>query len=67
MNKPLMAWIEQAGSQKAAAAQIGVAQSLISQILSGHRRITPRIAERIERASGGAVRKERLIWPEDHT
>ncbi len=47
-------------SRRELADALGVTPPLISQWLSGHRRISPETALRIERATNGAVTREEL-------
>ena len=51
-----------AGGVKAFAALIGVTPAAVYHYISGHRRPRPEIAEKIEQATNGRIKKENLIW-----
>lgn len=51
------------GNQAKAAKAIGLTRSMVSRICCGRRSITPAVADRIEKASGGRYPKEQFIWP----
>lgn len=53
-------WI---GSQRRAAAALGISESQVSRLASGKARVTQGVAERAEAASHGLFRKERVLWP----
>jgi DNA-binding transcriptional regulator YdaS (Cro superfamily) len=53
-------WI---GSQKRAAAALGLTESKVSRLCSGKARLAPEVAEKAEAYSHGLFKKERLIWP----
>lgn len=54
-------WI---GSQRRAAAALGVSESTISRVVSGAVRLPPEMAEKVEEVSHGLFRKERVMWPQ---
>lgn len=43
---------------------VGLSQGYVSLLVGGKRRPSPDIALRIEKATGGAVTKESLLWPD---
>ena len=53
------------GNQSEAARVLDVSRSIISLICSGSRGISTDLAARMEVASGGAIRKQDVIWPSD--
>lgn len=53
-------WI---GSQKAAAAALGLTPSRVSRYCTGRTRIPVEVAEACEAYSHGKFKKERLVWP----
>lgn len=55
-------FVELCGGQEKAAKAIGVTAPAINHYLNGRRGITADIAIRMEKASGGKVRKERLVF-----
>lgn len=57
-------WVADSGSQSNAARAIGVSRQLVSFIHSGNKRVTPKIAAKIEAASAGKYRKEQLVFGE---
>lgn len=54
--------ISAAGGVKAFASLIGVSPGAVYHYLSGRRRPDPKVALKIEQATGGKVKKESLIW-----
>lgn len=58
----LNAYIERHGGIAPAARKLNLPYPTLYAIHSGGRGISPRMAERIERASGGELLKERLVW-----
>jgi DNA-binding transcriptional regulator YdaS (Cro superfamily) len=65
MDISLREWVTEVGGARAAAETIGIAEVTVWKYLSGDRRPRPEIAAKIERLSGGRVRKEALIWPSE--
>ena len=66
MQKDLIQqYIDYAGSKQDAAERLGVSRQLISAMLHGKRSVTPKIAQRIHDDTGGVIRREELVWPED--
>ncbi len=59
-------WLETTNiSQKEFASSIGVASSTISRIISGKSRSNPEIARNIEFATGGAVSRWSVLYPDN--
>lgn len=58
----LNAYIERHGGTGPAARRLSLPYPTLYAIRTGLRGISPRMAERIERASGGELLKERLVW-----
>ena len=52
------------GRARSTSKTIGCGQSTLSMIVSGHRRPSSRLALRIEQATGGAVTRDELLFPE---
>lgn len=59
-TEPIERAVELLGGQTAAAAAIGVSQPTVSNWMRGQHKVTPANAVAIERATGGAVRREEL-------
>jgi transcriptional regulator with XRE-family HTH domain len=60
------AWINSTGvSQNKLAKSLGMSPSYLSEILSGKRRINPKLAQRIEDVSKGEVSRMELLYPYD--
>lgn len=51
------------GSRAAAAAGLGLDDSMVSRLCSGARNVSPAVALRIEQVSEGRYAKEAFIWP----
>lgn len=65
-NIKLKDWLEITNtSQKEFASSIGVASSTISRIISGRSRSNPNIARDIEFATGGAVSRWSVLYPDN--
>ena len=61
---PLKKYCIKTGTKlKDIAARIKIDPNYLSQIIMGLRRPRPELAEQIEKATDGFVRKEELIWP----
>ncbi len=59
-------WLETTNtSQKEFASSIGIAGSTISRIVSGKSRSNPEIARSIEFATGGAVSRWSVLYPDN--
>ena len=54
-----------AKTQRRAAEMLGVSEATVSRMARGAVRVSPEIAERVEQASCGLFRKERVLWPAD--
>lgn len=52
-----------AGGPTKAAAMVGRSKASMSRLANGKQRLTAQLAEKIEEASNGIFRKERLMWP----
>jgi plasmid maintenance system antidote protein VapI len=68
---PLQAWLDEPGKERtqvALAKAAGVTQPFISRLISGERNCDPDNAERISKATDGAVSVEDLIffWRRQH-
>lgn len=62
---PLKLWLLEPGtsrSQSALADEVGVTQSFISKLASGERNCDPLLAEKLSKATAGAVSVEDLIF-----
>lgn len=55
-----------ARTQRRAAEMLGVSEATVSRMVRGEIRVSPEIAERVEEASCGLFRKERVLWPADN-
>ena len=53
------------GNQAKAALALDVSRSTVNKILAGTRGITPDLAEKIEKDSGGRYSRVPLIWPDE--
>ena len=53
------------GNQARAAAALDVSRYTVNKILAGTRGVTPELAEKIEKDSGGRYSRVALIWPEE--
>jgi DNA-binding transcriptional regulator YdaS (Cro superfamily) len=62
---PIQKFIEFCGSNAEAARAVGVHPAYMSNLASGKRQVSPALALKIERKSGGLVSKESLIWPKE--
>lgn len=52
------------GSYSRAGAALGLTRSYVWKLYHGQRPMTPRVAESVDRATHGAFRKERILWPD---
>jgi transcriptional regulator with XRE-family HTH domain len=60
----LKVWINSKGiSQKQMAEELGISKSYLSELLSGKRNFSPKIAQRIEEFSKGEVSRMELLFP----
>lgn len=57
-------WVADVGSQAEARKALGVSKQLVSAIFNGKKRISPRIAARVDALSAGKYPKERLVFGE---
>jgi len=64
-NSVFQEYVELVGSRREVCKQLGISEALVGHILHGRRNVTPALALKIEQASGGIIRKEKLVWPED--
>jgi len=53
------------GNQAEAARILGVSRSSISHLIYGNRKISAKLAAKLEQLSGGKYKKEAFIWPEE--
>jgi DNA-binding transcriptional regulator YdaS (Cro superfamily) len=51
-------------SRRVFSEKVGISQSLLCLILQGKRNVTPKIALRIEQATGGKVDRLELLYPD---
>lgn len=57
-------FVKWAGSTRKAAELLDTSASTVSRLATGQQRMTADVAEQVEQVSGGAFRKERVMWPE---
>lgn len=55
-------FVAENGGIRKSAAILGVSPALVCRVRSGERKVSPELALRLERATGGRIRKESLIW-----
>ena len=48
------------------AAQVEISDAYLSHIIAGHRRPSPRLAQRIEEATDGQVTRLELLYPKEN-
>lgn len=65
--RPIDNFVDFAGSQAEAARLLQISESHMSLIANGKRNVTPALALRIERLSGGRFAKEAFVWPDAET
>lgn len=56
-------WVTSVGGATAASKLIGCSQVAVRKYVSGERRPRPEMAEKIEKASHGKIRRESWYWP----
>ena len=61
---PIRTYVDQVGGTSEAARRLGVSRQAVGHWLTGIRRPSPDIAEKIETDTHGAIRAEWVIWPE---
>ena len=52
------------GSMSAASRARGVDRAHVSRVIAGQRGISPKLAERIEKVTGGLVSRAAALWPD---
>lgn len=60
----LLAYVESCGGREAAAEKLGLPYPTLCSICNGTRGVSRKMAQRLEVASGGALKAERLVWVE---
>lgn len=60
----LLAYVESVGGRRQAASILDLPYPTLSAICNGTRGISRAMAQRLEVASGGALKAERLVWVE---
>jgi DNA-binding transcriptional regulator YdaS (Cro superfamily) len=63
-NAAFQEYVDMAGSRREVCRQLGISEALVGHILHGRRNVTPSLALKIEEATGGQIRKEKLVWPD---
>jgi DNA-binding transcriptional regulator YdaS (Cro superfamily) len=63
-NSQFRKYVKLAGSQAIAARALNLSSGHVSLLYNGKRPVTVAIAERVEKASRGAISRESLIFPE---
>jgi DNA-binding transcriptional regulator YdaS (Cro superfamily) len=62
MNPQFRKFVHDMGGQAKVATLLGMSSGHVSLLYNGKRKVTPKMAARIEIASGGAVTKESLVF-----
>ena len=58
-------YVDLVGSRREVCRRLDISESLVGHILSGRRNVSTDLALKIEQDSGGKIRKEKLIWPDE--